>query len=89
MFTTATPGAQEFSIARSAASPSKAAPYPTDVGTATTGADTNPATTLGSAPSMPAATTTTRARRISSSRASTRCNPATPTSTTSSVLRPR
>ena len=47
MLTTATPGAQALSIVSSAASPSKAAPYPTDVGTATTGADTSPATTLG------------------------------------------
>jgi hypothetical protein len=32
--------------------------YPTEVGTAITGESTSPATTLGSAPSMPAATMT-------------------------------
>src|SRR6266566_3771978 len=50
MLTTATPGAQEFIMPRSAAIPSKLAPYPTDVGTAITGASTRPATTLGRAP---------------------------------------
>ena len=72
-------------MASKAASPSNAAPYPTDVGTATTGALINPATTLGSAPSMPATTTTTAARRSNSRRSRIRCSPATPTSTTVSV----
>src|SRR5450756_870155 len=89
MFTTATPGAQALSIVRSAATPSNAAPYPTEVGTATTGADTRPATTPGRAPSIPATTTSARALRSRSRRASTRCRPATPTSTTSSHARPR
>ena len=39
MFTTATPGAHALSMASNAASPPKDAPYPTEVGTATTGAD--------------------------------------------------
>ena len=39
--------------------------------------------------SMPAATMTTRARRSTSRRLRTRCRPATPTSTISSVGRPR
>src|SRR5665647_1814539 len=89
MFTTATPGAQALSIVRSAATPPNAAPYPTEVGTATTGADTRPATTPGRAPSIPATTTSARALRSRSRRASTRCRPATPTSTTSSHARPR
>src|ERR1041385_3657359 len=59
MLTTVTPDAQEFSMARSAASPPKEAPYPTLVGTAMTGTFTSPPTTLGSAPSMPATTITT------------------------------
>ena len=50
-------------MARSAAKPWKLAPYPTLVGTAMTGALTSPATTEGRAPSMPAATMTTRADR--------------------------
>ena len=37
MFTTASPAAQELSIESSGANPSKAAPYPTDVGTPITG----------------------------------------------------
>ena len=39
MLTTATPAAQEVSIASSAETPPKAAPYPVLVGTAITGAD--------------------------------------------------
>ena len=62
MLTTVTPAAQEFSIPSSAASPPNDAPYPTLVGTAITGTLTMPPTTLGSAPSMPATTITTRAR---------------------------
>src|SRR2546430_15311736 len=57
MLTTDTPGAQELSIARSAAIPPKDAPYPTLVGTAMTGRSTSPPITLGSAPSMPATAT--------------------------------
>ena len=62
MFTTATPFAQLFNMPSSAAMPPKLAPYPTLVGTAITGTLTRPATTLGSAPSMPATTMMTRAR---------------------------
>ena len=61
MFTTVTPEAQLFSMARSAASPLKLAPYPTLVGTAITGLETMPPTTLGRAPSMPATTMSTDA----------------------------
>ena len=50
MFTTATPGVQLLSIVSSGARPSNAAPYPVDVGTATTGAATSPATTRGECP---------------------------------------
>ena len=57
MLTTVTPGAQELSIASSAASPPNEAPYPTLVGTATIGTPVSPPTTDGSAPSMPATTT--------------------------------
>src|SRR4051794_25026185 len=89
MLTMATPGAQALSIVSSGAKPPNAAPYPTDVGTAITGAATRPATTPGSAPSIPAATTIARADRSRSSCSSTRCSPATPTSTTSSTGRPR
>ena len=56
MLTTVTPGAQELSIASRAASPPNEAPYPTLVGTATSGTPTRPPTTEGSAPSMPATT---------------------------------
>src|SRR2546428_12626283 len=59
MFTTATPGAQAFIIPRSPATPSKLAPYPTDVGTAMTGPPRRPAPTLGRAPPIPASTTMT------------------------------
>ena len=45
------------------------------VGTAMTGLDTSPATTLGNAPSMPATTTMTFALWIISRRASIRCKP--------------
>ena len=47
MLTTATPGAHAFNIASSAANPPNDAPYPTDVGSATTGDEMRPATTLG------------------------------------------
>ena len=53
---------------------------PTDVGTAITAHGTRPASTLKSAPSMPATAMTTRWRRISSSRSMSRHKPATPTS---------
>src|SRR5690606_41721581 len=58
MFTTVSPAAQLFSIPRSAASPPKEAPYPTLVGTASTGTGTRPPTTEGRAPPQPAQTTT-------------------------------
>src|SRR5205814_4879563 len=63
MFTTVTFAAQEFSIARRAAIPPREAPYPTLVGTAITGRATNPPTTEGSAPSIPAHTTSASASR--------------------------
>src|SRR5208282_6908099 len=49
-------GAQDWSIAFSAAWPRPPRPYPIDVGIPTTGARTRPATTVGSAPSRPAKT---------------------------------
>src|SRR6202035_2404581 len=58
MLTTVTPGEQVCSIASSAASPLPPAPYPVDVGTATTGTATSPPTRVGKAPSIPATTTT-------------------------------
>src|SRR3954465_9523395 len=61
MLTTVTPAAQLLSMPSSAAMPPKLAPYPTEVGTAMTGLDTMPATTEGSAPSMPATTISTAA----------------------------
>src|SRR5260221_317085 len=61
MFTTVTWDAQLFSIPRRAAPPPKLAPYPMLVGTAITGTPTSPPTTLGSAPSIPATQTITRA----------------------------
>src|SRR5206468_3394379 len=82
MFTTVTPAAQLFSIVKSGANPPNAAPYPTLVGTAITGTRTNPPTTEGKAPSIPAITITTAADESSSCRASTRWMPATPTSVT-------
>ena len=87
MFTTATPGAQAFSIAKRAASPSKPPRIPRGR-QRHHGRRDEPATTLGRAPSIPAATTT-RACRSKSRRPKTRCRPATPTSTTSSVDCPR
>ena len=45
-----------------------------------TGTSTSPATTLASAPSMPATATTTRAPRMMSIWSNRRCMPATPTS---------
>src|SRR5439155_458771 len=80
MFTTVIPDAQEFSIPSSAAIPPKDAPYPTLVGTAMTGTDTSPPTTLGRAPSIPATTMITAALRSASVWVSTRCSPAIPTS---------
>ena len=49
IFTTATPWAQELSMAKSGATPLKLEPYPMLVGTAITGFATKPAKTLGSA----------------------------------------
>ncbi len=65
ILTTLTPAAQLLSIPRSAVSPLKLAPYPTLVGSATTGARVRLATTLASAPSIPAATTITSASAMS------------------------
>src|SRR5437870_3029790 len=61
ILTTVSPVAQLFSIPSKAASPPKLAPYPMLVGTAITQLSTNPPTTLGKAPSMPATTITTSA----------------------------
>lgn len=47
ILTTPTPGAHPLNIPSNAASPPKLAPYPTEVGTATIGAATSPATALG------------------------------------------
>lgn len=82
MLTTVTPGAHELSIANSAATPPKEAPYPTEVGTATNGTPTRPPTTEGSAPSIPATTTRQSAFSSAGRTASKRCSPDTPTSVT-------
>src|SRR5262249_58630429 len=81
MFVTVIPCAQLVSIARSAVSPLVAAPYPVEVGTAMTGWPVRPPTTEASAASIPATTITTSQALNSSTRASTRQRPATPTST--------
>lgn len=68
---------------RSAAMPLNDAPYPTEVGTAITGTETSPPTTLASAPSIPATATTQFAARIPSAWSiwsSSLWRPATPTS---------
>ena len=80
MPTTVTPLAHDACIASSAVTPSSAEPYPTLVGTATTGAPVRPPITLANAPSMPAITITASAEVITSSLARSRCRPATPTS---------
>src|ERR1700723_4107854 len=80
IFPTLTFEAQLFSIASSAVNPPKLDPYPVLVGTAITGAATIPATTLGSAPSIPATQIITRASANFFRCSSSRCNPATPTS---------
>ncbi len=54
MFTTATFDEHEFTIDSSAATPWRFAPYPTDVGTATTGMPTNPPTARARAPAAAA-----------------------------------
>jgi hypothetical protein len=89
MFTTVTFDAQLVSMPSSAVTPPNDAPYPTLVGTPITGLSTRPPTTDGNAPSMPAITISTRAERNVSLAASSRCRPATPTSTSSSVLFPK
>mgnify|MGYP001644328947 CR=1 FL=1 len=61
-----TPMAQEFNMVSSGAMPPRLAPYPVLVGTATTGQRTKPATTVGSAPSIPATATIARAERSTS-----------------------
>src|SRR5260370_288504 len=68
MLTTDTPGAQEFSIARSAAMPPRGAPYPTDVGTAMPGRSTRPPMTLGLAPSIPPTAPATFSGRLARDR---------------------
>ena len=84
MPTTVTPAAHDASIASRAVTPSNDEPYPTLVGTATTGAATSPPTTLASAPSMPATTTTASTVASSSRPSSSRWSPATPTSVSTS-----
>src|SRR5439155_12954658 len=59
------------------------------VGTAITGRSVRPPTTLGSAPSRPATTTTTRALRKAAPWAMSRWMPATPTSAINSARLPR
>src|SRR6476646_1714865 len=88
MLTTVTPGAQELSMASSAATPPRDAPYPTLVGTATSGTPVSPPTTDGSAPSIPATTTRQSAAASRSRTPSSRCRPATPTSSIRSTLEP-
>ena len=51
------PGEQVWSMPRMAAVPSPPRPYPVEVGSPITGTATRPETTLGRAPSIPAATT--------------------------------
>src|SRR5699024_8375050 len=58
----------------------KLEPYPTEVGTATSGVPDSPATTEGRAPSIPATTTRASASSNSGLASSSRCSPATPTS---------
>src|SRR5262249_44132961 len=82
MLHTTTPGAHEMSMVSSAAKPRRDAPYPTLVGTATTGTPTSPPTALGSAPSIPATTTRQSAASSWSRTDSNRWMPATPTSVT-------
>ena len=89
MFTAVTPFAQEFTAERSEARPPKAAPYPRDVGTATSGRPTRPPITEKSDASIPATAITTSARSISSSRERRRRRPATPTSGTRVEVTPR
>lgn len=81
MLTTAI-GAQDCNIALRAASPRPPRPYPTEVGTPTTGARTSPANTVGSAPSRPANARYTSGwlRSSRSAARSNRWSPATPTS---------
>src|SRR6478672_6337018 len=88
MLTTVTPGAQELSMASSAATPPRDAPYPTLVGTATSGTPFSPPTTDGSAPSIPATTTRQSAAASRSRTPSSRCRPATPTSSIRSTPEP-
>ena len=66
----------------SAATPPNEAPYPTLVGTATSGTPVSPPTALGNAPSIPATTTRQSAASRTSFDASNRWMPATPTSVT-------
>lgn len=89
MFTAVTPLAQELTAERRDASPEKAAPYPVEVGTATSGRPTRPPRTEKSDASIPATAMTTSARSISSRRASNRRRPATPTSGTIVDVTPR
>ena len=88
MLTTVTPGAHELSIASRAATPPNEAPYPTLVGTATSGTPVRPPTTDGRAPSMPATTTRQSAASRRSRTASSRWRPATPTSSITSAAAP-
>jgi len=64
MLTVSTPGAQDARADVKAAFPPSETPYPTELGTAMTGAATRPASTLKSAPSIPATAITTRSARM-------------------------
>ena len=82
------PAAHEANIPSSAVTPSRPAPYPALVGTATTGPRAIPPTTLASAPSMPATTMTRSASAMLSISGSRRWTPATPTSVIRSGRKP-
>lgn len=80
IFTTVTPGAEEFKAASKGATPWKAVPYPVDVGKAMTGHSTMPPTTEVIPPSIPVTQMTTSAARTASKFATMRCIPMTPLS---------
>src|SRR4029077_1990274 len=82
MPTTETPGAHELITDSNAVRPSNVAPYPTEVGTATIGLGTSPASTVARDASMPATATITDDSANPSIESRSRCRPATPTSRT-------
>ena len=89
MLTAVIPLAHDVTAERREEMPSRAAPYPREVGTAMIGLPTRPATTENIEASMPATAMTTSAFSISSIRDSSRSTPATPTSGTSVEATPR